>query len=55
MAIEIRELVIRTNIVDDTKMSASRPENGNSSLDERLIIERCVEKVLRKLGKKRER
>jgi len=55
MAIEIRELIIRTNIVDDHKTAPERTAPGDRWADEKKIIDRCVEKVLRKLGKRKER
>lgn len=48
MPIEIRELIIRTQITDSRHASGTTPPRVN----EREIIERCVEKVLRKLSKK---
>lgn len=48
MPIEIRELIIRTQITDSRQASGTTPLR----LNEKEIIERCVEKVLRKLSKK---
>jgi hypothetical protein len=53
MPIEIRELVIRTQITDDRtrdKRSKKQPV-----LDERQIVERCVEKLMKIMSKKMER
>ena len=55
MAIEIRELIIRTNIVDDSKVAPERSRPGEIYPDEKRIVDRCVDKVLRKLSKKKER
>jgi hypothetical protein len=55
MAIEIRELIIRTNIVDDNKMAPERFAPGEISPDEKRIVDRCVEKILRKLSKRKDR
>jgi hypothetical protein len=48
MPIEIRELIIRTQITDSRPAGSTAPSRAN----EKEIIERCVEKVLRKLSKK---
>lgn len=55
MAIEIRELIIRTNIVDDSRIGAGRMQTDSKQPDEKVIVDRCVEKVLRKLNKRKDR
>jgi hypothetical protein len=55
MAIEIRELIIRTNIVDDSRIGGGRMQTDSKHPDEKVIIDRCVEKVLRKLSKRKDR
>lgn len=55
MAIEIRELIIRTNIVDDSRLGGSRLHADSKPQDEKVIVDRCVEKVLRKLSKRKDR
>ena len=54
MPIEIRELIIRTHITDEG-LPSKKLVGNLQSYNEREIIERCVEKVLRKLNKKGER
>lgn len=53
MPIEIRELVIRTHITDEP--GVKRTQSKDIKINEKEIIERCVEKVLRRLNKKGER
>jgi hypothetical protein len=55
MAIEIRELIIRTNIVDENSVKESRSSSDHKPVEEKIIIDRCVEKVLRKLSKRKDR
>ncbi|NOS91598.1 MAG: hypothetical protein HOP30_06725 [Cyclobacteriaceae bacterium] len=54
MPIEIRELIIRTHVTDDDHFRKKR-ETPVAKWNEKEIIERCVEKVLRKLDRKKER
>lgn len=54
MPIEIRELIIRTTVVNNTGSSASSSESSVSDGDE-AIIAACVEQVLKILERKRER
>lgn len=54
MPIDIRELIIRTHILDEGNPKKKNSEN-TVSLNEKEIVDRCVEKVLRKLSKKTER
>jgi len=54
MPIEIRELVIKVNIVDDHK-AADAIENHNLSDLKRQIIKECTERVIARLEKKSER
>ena len=53
MPIEIRELVIRTHVTDEP--GAKRTQAKDMKINEKEIIERCVEKILRRLNKKAER
>ena len=53
MPIEIRELIIRTHISDEDRVA--KKSTGSRSYNEREIIERCIEKILRRLNKKGER
>lgn len=52
MPIEIRELVIRVQVLDS---SVKNLQTQKRTLNEKEIIERCVERILRKLNKKAER
>ncbi|UWY27418.1 DUF5908 family protein [Flavobacterium sp. TR2] len=54
MPIEIRELVIKVNIVEDNK-TADAVETQNLSDLKRQIIKECTERVIAKLEKKSER
>jgi hypothetical protein len=53
MPIEIRELVIRTHVVDDR--TQDKRKKKQTTLDEHQIVERCVEKVVKIMNKKMER
>lgn len=53
MPIEIRELVIKVNIVEDQKADAVDTQNLSDL--KRQIIKECTEKVIAKLEKKSER
>ncbi len=53
MPIEIRELVIRTHVVDES--GVKRTQSKDTKVNDKEIIERCVEKILRRLNKKSER
>lgn len=53
MPVEIRELIIRTHISDGSP--SGKAEQATRQFDERAFIEKCVEKVLRKLNKSKER
>jgi hypothetical protein len=53
MPIEIRELVIRMQVVDDRIHNKQRKKQP--TLDEHQIVERCVEKVVKIMKKKIER
>jgi hypothetical protein len=54
MPIEIRELVIKVNIIEDDK-PADGLENQNLTDLKRQIIKECTERVIAKLEKKSER
>ena len=54
MPIEIRELVIKVNIVEDHK-AADVADTQNLSDLKRQIIKECTEKVIARLEKKSER
>jgi Family of unknown function (DUF5908) len=54
MPIEIRELIIRTHVTDED-MARKKKEKPALQWNEKEIIERCVEKVMRKLERKKER
>ncbi|MFB9080639.1 DUF5908 family protein [Flavobacterium procerum] len=54
MPIEIRELVIKVNIVEDNK-AVDGIETHNLSDLKRQIIKECTERVIAKLEKKSER
>ena len=54
MPIEIRELVIKVNIVEDHKATDAIDTHNLSDL-KRQIIKECTERVIAKLEKKSER
>jgi hypothetical protein len=54
MPIEIRELIIRTHVTDED-LARKKKETRSVKWNEKEIIERCVEKVMRKLDRKTER
>jgi len=54
MPIEIRELVIKVNIVEDNKAGDAVDSHNLSDL-KRQIIQECTERVMAKLEKKSER
>ncbi|SHM03950.1 DUF5908 family protein [Flavobacterium chilense] len=54
MPIEIRELVIKVNIVEDHKATDTVDSHNLSDL-KRQIIKECTERVMAKLEKKSER
>jgi hypothetical protein len=54
MPIEIRELIIRTHVTDDHH-TRQKKEGTAVRWNEKEIIERCVEKVMRQLNRKKER
>lgn len=54
MPIEIRELIIRTHVTDED-MARKKKDTPSIRWNEKEIIERCVEKVMRKLDRKKER
>jgi hypothetical protein len=54
MPIEIRELIIRTQVTDEGAAAGKSADNARS-YSQKEIIERCVEKILRILHKKTER
>jgi hypothetical protein len=54
MPIEIRELIIRTHVTDED-LAQKKREVPSLKWNEKEIIERCVEKVMRKLDRKKER
>lgn len=53
MPIEIRELVIRTSIIHEK--GKDRGDKNQAPVNEREIIDKCVDKILKKLYKKPER
>ena len=57
MAVEVRELVIRANIVDNSKAQSptSSPNAFQSEQDPDLIVEECVKQVLQILEAQQER
>ncbi len=54
MPVEIRELIIRTTIVDNSQNTDSANPQANSSGDE-AIVAACVAQVLKILERKKER
>ncbi len=56
MPLEIRELIIRTQIVtDETPTEATGLERRLSTAEQKALIEECVEKVLQRIHKQRQR
>lgn len=53
MPIEIRELVIRTHITEER--SKGHTEKTQPHINEREIIDRCMESIFKKLYRKSER
>lgn len=53
MPIEIREMVIRTQIVEEDRLK--KISHTQRPVNEKEIIDRCVEKILKKLNKKMQR
>ena len=59
MPIEIRELIIKTNIVEKTVFSANDKQSTLSKREvekmKKEIVESCVEQILDKISKEKER
>lgn len=55
MPIEIRELVIKTKIVDEDHYQGGKSDEYFDVQKERILIEKCVQEVLKKLKRKIER
>jgi Family of unknown function (DUF5908) len=55
MAIEIRELIVRAEVVSKSKDSASTSGNGLSAQERALLIEECAEHVMRALNRQKNR
>ena len=54
MPIEIRELIIRTTIISNDAMK-TRSHTVEPLINEKQLVDRCVEKVIKLLKKKNER
>lgn len=55
MPVEIKELIIRTNIVSDPGNPSASDVRKLSERDMREVIEKCVERVLKIMDRKNER
>lgn len=55
MPLEIRELIIRTQIVSDDDRSVEQNGQPAIPVDTQLLVDQCVEKVLKAIRKKMER
>jgi len=57
MPIEIRELIIRAEVTGNSQRreSATRPTSRHPELEQEVLIQACVEQVLRALRRERER
>ncbi len=55
MPIEIRELVIKTKIVDEEHYQGMNSDEIFDVRKERVLVEKCVQEVLKKLRRKIER
>jgi hypothetical protein len=55
MPVEIKELIIRTNIVSDQKGRNKGAGNKLSAKEKQDIIDACTERVIRLIDRKNER
>lgn len=56
MPLEIRELIIRTQIIsDETQNALASQQLHSEAVDTKEIVDQCVEKILKVLKKKMER
>ncbi|MEO9481955.1 MAG: DUF5908 family protein [Ekhidna sp.] len=55
MPVEIKELIIRTNIVSDAGQNQQTPEGVISKKQMRSIVDDCVHQVMKAMERKNER
>lgn len=55
MPLEIRELIIRTQIVSDDHSNHTNNAFVKNELDTKLMVEQCVNQVLKVLKKQKDR
>lgn len=55
MPVEIKELIIRTNVTAGTESGRDKVSQELSALDKRRIIDACTREVLRAMQKQDER
>jgi len=55
MPLEIRELIIRTQIVSNEPTHSVRLNNGLGENETKVIVDQCVSRILKSLKKKTER
>ena len=55
MPVEIKELIVRTNIVGQEQRTAPEASGPMTKKQKREIIDACVEKVIKHMERKRER
>ena len=55
MPLEIRELIIRTQIVTDERHDRHPSNDWQNEVDMKTLIDQCVNKVIKALSKKTER
>ncbi len=55
MPLEIRELIIRTQIITDDSRKANHQNYRQLEIDTKAIVEQCVNKILKSLKKKMDR
>lgn len=55
MPLEIRELIIRTQIISDDTKQMNGQSNRQQRIDTKAIVEQCTNKILKSLKKKMER
>ncbi|MFK8006923.1 MAG: DUF5908 family protein [Saprospiraceae bacterium] len=55
MPLEIRELIIRTQIITNDSTKMNHQKNRQNEIDTKAIVDQCVNKILKSLKKKMDR